>query len=67
MVNDMQHLFGYLFILNIVTIGARGGYRTPTPLREADFESAASAIPPHGPLHKPSILHRCPPMAAAAS
>ena len=28
-------------------IGAGGGTRTPTPLREPDFESSASAISPH--------------------
>jgi hypothetical protein len=28
--------------------GARGGIRTRTPFRTADFESAASAVPPPG-------------------
>ena len=30
--------------------GAREGTRTPTTSRLADFESTASAIPPHGPI-----------------
>ena len=29
--------------------GAQEGIRTPTPVREADFKSAASSIPPPGP------------------
>ena len=28
--------------------GAQEGIRTPTPLREADFKSAASTVPPPG-------------------
>ena len=32
---------------NSVIYGADGGTRTHTLLRAADFESAASAIPPH--------------------
>ena len=32
--------------------GAGEGTRTPTPLRETDFESAASTVPPLGPCAK---------------
>ena len=32
----------------ILRLGARGGTRTPTSFRTADFKSAASTIPPPG-------------------
>ena len=32
----------------LVMTGAQEGIRTPTPLREADFKSAASTVPPPG-------------------
>ncbi len=34
------------FTMKSTLSGAPGGTRTPTPLREADFESAASTVPP---------------------
>ena len=48
-----------------VRFTAEGGTRTHTPLREADFKSAASAIPPprrfcYCRLHRPSSQRQYP-------
>ena len=46
------------FAMKSTLCGAPGGTRTPTPLREADFESAASTVPPQRHFREASHLHR---------
>src|ERR1700722_8981800 len=47
-------------------VGADGGNRTPTPIREADFKSAASAVSPRPRFASAKLILACPFVRVAA-